>query len=53
LGEESTKRGTFDDQRGAWNRKNFSSIEKENAYLKAQVEKAQSKSTWGRSGPKS
>ncbi|WP_367976194.1 IS3 family transposase [Niallia sp. RD1] len=40
---------SFDDQRGNWNRKNFSSVEEENAYLKAQVEyfkKAQSKSTW-------
>ena len=29
---------SFDDQRGNWNRKNFSSVEEENAYLKAQVE---------------
>jgi transposase-like protein len=29
---------SFDDQRGVWTRKNFSSIEEENAYLKAQVE---------------
>ncbi|OKA26099.1 transposase, partial [Bacillus cereus] len=29
---------SFDDQRGAWNRKNFNSLEEENAYLKAQVE---------------
>ncbi|WP_435892205.1 IS3 family transposase [Peribacillus simplex] len=39
----------FEDQRGVWNRKNFSSVEEENAYLKAQVDyfkKAQSKSTW-------
>ncbi|HFJ9273969.1 IS3-like element ISBth8 family transposase [Bacillus cereus] len=39
---------SFDDQRGVWNRKNFNSLEEENAYLKAQVEyfkKAQSKST--------
>ncbi|AJA23478.1 transposase [Bacillus cereus] len=28
----------FDDQRGVWNRKNFNSLEEENAYLKAQVE---------------
>lgn len=26
----------FDDQRGVWNRKNFNSLEEENAYLKAQ-----------------
>nr|BAA03109.1 unnamed protein product [Thermus aquaticus] len=26
------------DQRGVWNRKHFSSLEEENAYLKAQVE---------------
>ncbi|MBU8733795.1 IS3 family transposase [Cytobacillus oceanisediminis] len=40
---------SFDDQRGHWNKKNFNSLEEENAYLKAQVEyfkKAQSKSTW-------
>ncbi|MFD5854345.1 IS3 family transposase [Cytobacillus pseudoceanisediminis] len=40
---------SFDDQRGHWNKKNFNSVEEENAYLKAQVEyfkKAQSKSTW-------
>ncbi|MGE7782198.1 IS3 family transposase [Peribacillus sp. NPDC097264] len=39
----------FEDQRGVWNRKNFTSVEEENAYLKAQVDyfkKAQSKSTW-------
>ncbi|WP_183255574.1 IS3 family transposase [Anoxybacteroides tepidamans] len=39
---------SFEDQRGVWNRKHFSSLEEENAYLKAQVEypkKAQSKST--------
>lgn len=29
---------SFEDQRGLWNRKNFSSLEEENAYLKAQVE---------------
>jgi hypothetical protein len=29
---------SFKDQRGVWNRKNFSSLEEENAYLKAQVE---------------
>ena len=29
---------SFDDQRGVWNRKNFNSLEEENAYLKAQVE---------------
>ncbi|AMM92980.1 transposase [Peribacillus simplex] len=28
----------FEDQRGVWNRKNFSSVEEENAYLKAQVD---------------
>ncbi|WP_431191602.1 IS3 family transposase [Peribacillus frigoritolerans] len=40
---------SFEDQRGVWNRKNFSSVEEENTYLKAQVDyfkKAQSKSTW-------
>ncbi|WP_432613328.1 IS3 family transposase [Cytobacillus oceanisediminis] len=40
---------SFDDQRGHWNKKNFNSLEEEDAYLKAQVEyfkKAQSKSTW-------
>ncbi|WP_412547157.1 IS3 family transposase [Peribacillus simplex] len=39
----------FEEQRGVWNRKNFSSVEEENAYLKAQVDylkKPQSKSTW-------
>jgi transposase len=29
---------SFGDQRGVWNRKNFSSVEEENAYLKAQVD---------------
>lgn len=29
---------SFEDQRGVWNRKNFNSLEEENAYLKAQVE---------------
>lgn len=29
---------SFEDQRGVWNRKNFSSVEEENAYLKAQVD---------------
>lgn len=29
---------SFEDHRGRWNKKNFSSIEEENAYLKAQVE---------------
>jgi transposase len=29
---------SFKDQRGVWNRKHFSSLEEENAYLKAQVE---------------
>lgn len=29
---------SFDDQCGVWNRKNFNSLEEENAYLKAQVE---------------
>jgi transposase len=29
---------SFNDQRGVWNRKHFSSLEEENAYLKAQVE---------------
>lgn len=29
---------TFDDYRGLWKKKNFSSLEEENAYLKAQVE---------------
>ncbi|RBP84930.1 transposase [Cytobacillus firmus] len=29
---------SFDDQRGHWNKKNFNSLEEENAYLKAQVE---------------
>lgn len=29
---------SFEDQRGVWNRKCFSSLEEENAYLKAQVE---------------
>lgn len=28
----------FEDQRGVWNRKNFTSVEEENAYLKAQVD---------------
>ncbi|MDF9759082.1 transposase-like protein [Peribacillus simplex] len=28
----------FEDQRGVWNCKNFSSVEEENAYLKAQVD---------------
>ncbi|MHA7098174.1 IS3 family transposase [Priestia aryabhattai] len=40
---------SFNDQRGQGNKKNFDSLEDENAYLKAQVEyfkKAQSKSTW-------
>ncbi|WP_429898917.1 IS3 family transposase [Gottfriedia sp. S16(2024)] len=39
---------TFDDQRGIWSKKNFTSIEEEVNYLKAQVEyfkKAQSKSS--------
>ncbi|MGG3644328.1 IS3 family transposase [Bacillus gobiensis] len=39
---------SFVDQRGVWNRKNFSSLEEENAYLKAQVDypkKAKSKSS--------
>ncbi|TYR80815.1 IS3 family transposase [Priestia megaterium] len=39
---------SFEDRRGVWNRKHFSSIEEENAYLKAQVDypkKAQSQST--------
>jgi transposase len=29
---------SFEDQRGVWNRKNFSSVEEENTYLKAQVD---------------
>ncbi|SEO87381.1 Transposase [Amphibacillus marinus] len=29
---------SFEDQRGLWNRKTFSSLEEENAYLKAQVD---------------
>jgi len=29
---------SFEDQRGVWNKKSFSSLEEENAYLKAQVE---------------
>lgn len=29
---------SFEDQRGVWNRKNFSSVEEENAYLEAQVD---------------
>lgn len=29
---------SFDDQRGQWNKKNFNSLEEENAFLKAQVE---------------
>ncbi len=29
---------SFEDQRGVWTRKHFSSLEEENAYLKAQVE---------------
>lgn len=29
---------SFEDQRGLWNKKNFNSLEEENAYLKAQVE---------------
>jgi len=29
---------SFDDQRGHWNKKNFNSLEEENAFLKAQVE---------------
>ena len=29
---------SFEDQRGVWTRKHFSSIEEENAYLKAQVD---------------
>ncbi|WP_430691933.1 IS3 family transposase [Paenibacillus woosongensis] len=41
---------SFEDCRGRWTKKHFSSVEEENAYLKAQVEypkKAQSKSTRG------
>ncbi|WP_147629115.1 IS3 family transposase, partial [Oceanobacillus massiliensis] len=41
---------SFEDQRGHWNRKTFSSLEEENAYLKAQVDypkKAKSKSSRG------
>lgn len=29
---------SFEDQRGLWNRRKFSSLEEENAYLKAQVD---------------
>lgn len=29
---------SFDDQRGQWNKKHFTSLEEENSYLKAQVE---------------
>ncbi|TPG79499.1 IS3 family transposase [Brevibacillus laterosporus] len=41
---------SFVDYRGRWNKKHFSSVEEENAYLRAQVEypkKAQSESSWG------
>lgn len=42
------------DQRGVWNRKHFSSLEEENAYLKAQVEylKSAIQIYTGRNGPK-
>ena len=45
---------SFDDQRGVWNRKNFNSLEEENAYLKAQVEylKSAIQIYTGRNGPK-
>jgi transposase-like protein len=29
---------SYDDKRGKWNKRNFTSLEDENAYLKAQVE---------------
>jgi transposase-like protein len=38
IAEWVRKVDSFVDQRGVWNRKNFSSLEEENAYLKAQVD---------------
>ena len=38
------------DQRGVWNRKHFSSLEKENAYWKVQVEWLKSTSKFTREG---